>query len=138
RATRTQRLAHRHEQVAFAGRDAAHLDERRRGGLGVPPRSHPRRPLELPLLPRRVEPMQLDVLFLALVEAVDADDHALARLDLLLVAERGLLDLALDEALLDRRDRAAALVDLRNQLTRPGLELVGERLDEVGAAERIG
>ena len=53
-----------------------------------------------------VGPLQLDVLLPGLLEAIDAHDHALARLDLLLVAERRLLDLALDEALLDRGDRA--------------------------------
>ena len=52
--------------------------------------------------------------------------------------ERRLLDLALDEALLDRLDRAAQLVDPLDQLPGPLLELVGERLDEVRAAERIG
>ena len=48
------------------------------------------------------------------------------------------LDLALHPARLDRRDRAAELVDPLDQLERARLELVGERLDEVGAAERIG
>ena len=58
---------------------------------------------------------------------VHADDHALARLDLLVVAERRLLDLPLDEAALDRLDRAAELLDLVDQLQRPRLELVGQR-----------
>ena len=84
--------------------------------VGVALRAHPRRPLELAALGLGVEPVQLDRLLVVLVEAVDADDHALARLDLLLVAERRLLDLVLDEALLDRRDRAAELVDALDQL----------------------
>ena len=78
------------------------------------------------------------MLLVGVGEGVDADDHALARLDLLVPAERRLLDLALDEALLDRSDGAAELVDPLDQLARALLELVGERLDEVGAAERVG
>ena len=56
-------------------------------------------------------------------EAVDADDDALAGLDLALELVRRLLDLVLGEALLDRRDRAAELVDPRDQLQRALLEL---------------
>ena len=59
-------------------------------------------------------------------------------LDLLLPAERRLLDLALHEALLDGGDGAAELVDTRDQLLAPVLELVGERLEEECATERIG
>ena len=88
--------------------------------------------------PSRVEPVQLDLLGVRLDEPVDADDDPLARLDLARVAERRLLDLALDEPLLDRRDRAAELVDALDQLPRALLELVGERLDEERAAERVG
>src|SRR5215211_2212351 len=41
----------------------------------------------------RVEPMELDALRLVRREAIDADDHALSRLDPLLPAERRVLDL---------------------------------------------
>ena len=83
--------------------------------------------------------MQLDPLGLAVVgEGVDADDRALARLDLARPGVGRSLDLGLDEAGLDRRDRAAELVDPADQLERAPLELVGQRLDEVGAAERVG
>ena len=82
--------------------------------------------------------MQLDRLLAVLREPVDADDHALAGLDLGLVAEGRLLDLTLDEPLLDRLDRATQLVDPFDQLARTLLQLVRHRLDEVGAAERIG
>ena len=87
-----------------------------RGLVRVPLGPHPRRALELPPLRVRVEPVQLDRLRLLLAVAVDADDHALARLDLGRVLERRLLDLPLDEALLDRRDRAAELVHPLDQL----------------------
>ena len=49
-----------------------------------------------------------------------------------------LLDLALHESGLDRRDRAAELVDPLDQLAGALLELGRERLDVVGAAERVG
>ena len=99
---------------------AARADGRERalGVLRVPLRPHPRRSLELTPLRVGIEAVQLDVLLLGLGEAVDADDHALARLDLLVPAEGGVLDLALDEALLDRGDGAAELVDPLDQLAR--------------------
>src|SRR5581483_6732619 len=104
---------------------------------GVALRPDARGPLELSLLRGGIEPVQLDALRLGLGEAVDADDRALAALDLLLPLEGGLLDLVLHEALLDRLDRAPELVDALDQLPGACLELVGERLDEVRAAERV-
>jgi len=61
---------------------------------------------------------------LAIGKLVDANDHLLPRFDLLRVGESGLLDLALDEALLDRGDRTAELVDPLDQLTGTLLELI--------------
>ena len=81
------------------------------GLLGVPLGAHAGGPLELPALGARVEAMQLDLFRRSFRVAVDTDDHALAALDLLLPFERGLLDLVLHEASLDRLDRAAELVD---------------------------
>ena len=71
-------------------------------------------------------------------EAVDADDDPLAGLDLALDPVRGLLDLALLVAGLDRRERAAHRVDLVEVLVRGRLELVGQRLDEVVPASGSG
>ena len=115
RGLRAERLAHRREEVLGAARDA-HLGERARVRIGVALGPHARGPLELPPLGLRVEPVELDRLGVLLDVAVHADEHALAALDLLLVAKGGLLDLGLDEALLDRRDRAAELVDAPDQL----------------------
>ena len=53
-------------------------------------------------------------------------------------ANAGVLDLRLDEPLLDRRHGPAELVDPLDQLAGPLLELRRQRLDEVGAAERVG
>src|SRR5919108_611393 len=72
-----------------------------------------------------------------LLVAVHAHDHALAALDLLLEPEARLGDLALRVALLDRLDHAAELVDLAELGIGRLLEAIGERLDEVGAAERV-
>ena len=66
---------------------------------------------------------------------VDADDDVLAGAVALLVAPGRLVDLVRDE--LDRVDRAAELVDLLDQLPARALDLVGQRLDEVGAGERV-
>src|SRR3954469_24132905 len=138
RAARTQRLAHRWEQVRLAPRGLADVPDRGGRVLPIPLGPHPCRPLELALLRGRVDVQELDPLAGILLERVDSDDDALACLDLLLVLERGSLDLLLDEAGLDRRDGPARLVDAPDQLPRARLQLVGQRLDVVRAAERIG
>ena len=68
---------------------------------------------------------------------VDADDPAAAGVDLALQLEARVGDLALGEVLLDRLDHAAELVDAREVRVGAALELVGQRLDVVGAAERV-
>src|SRR5581483_7377308 len=66
-----------------------------------PPAQRPH-PLDLLALERRVDLEQRRLVVLVDGEPVDADDHALPRLDLLLVAKRRLRDLALEEVVLDR------------------------------------
>ncbi len=73
----------------------------------------------------------------ASVEAVHPHDHPLAPLDLGRVAVRGLLDLALDEALLDGGHGPSEVFDPVDQLEGAALQLVREGLDEVGPSERI-
>ena len=136
-AARAQAPAHRREQVRIAPGGAADGVERVCRRRGVPLRAHARGALDLASLGGRIEPVQLDRLPRLAAEDVHTDDRALARLDLLLPAERRRLDLALDEALLDGRDGAADLVDPLDQLPRARLELVGQRLDVVRAAERV-
>ncbi len=68
---------------------------------------------------------------------VDADDHAPMLLDLPLLAHRALGDLPLEPPLLDATHHAALLLDLGEDRLGFALELVGERLDVVRAAERI-
>ena len=75
--------------------------------------------------------------FVRLLEAVDAHDHALARLDLPLVPEGRVLDRPLHVAALDRLARAAARLDLVDQAQRLALERVGRGLDGVAATERV-
>src|SRR5919198_3859581 len=138
RAPGSQGLPHRHEQVFVAPRHPPHLLERGRGGRPVTFCPHARRPLQLPPLRLRVDPLELDRLRLRLDEPVHADDYPPARLDLRVVPVRRLLDLALHEPLLDRLDGAPQLVHPLDQLPRLLLELPRERLDEVRAADRAG
>ena len=75
---------------------------------------------------------------LVVAEPVDPDDDLVARLDRPLDAVGRLLDLALLEAALDRRERAAHRLDLVEVRPGGGLELVGQALDVVGARQRVG
>src|SRR5262245_14509521 len=68
-------------------------------------------PVDLLALERRVDAEDLRRLLVLELVAVDAHDDALTRLDLALVAERGLGDLALEEVFLDRGDHPAELLD---------------------------
>ena len=81
--------------------------------------------------------MELQRTLVGLAVLVDADDDAPARVDLVLQLEGGVGDLALGEVLLDRGDHPAQLVDLGEVVVGLALELVGQRLDEVRAAERV-
>ena len=71
-------------------------------------------------------------------EPVDADDRPLARFDLLVDLERLVGDQALQVAVLDGAHHAAVRLEVVHDLDDLLLGRVGERLDEVGAAERIG
>src|SRR5262249_11342683 len=75
--------------------------------------------------------------WLLLNERVDADDDALPGLDLALPAIRGLVNLLLHPARLDRGQHAAHLIDSRDQLRCPAFPLRREMLDPIAAAERI-
>ena len=113
-----ERLAEGREEVLGGLRGAAHVGDRRLDPGRVAARPQRRSPFTLGALDRWVEPVELDPLRLVHRVSVDTDDHALALLDLALPAERGLLDLLLHPAGLDRRDCAAELVDPRDQLGR--------------------
>src|SRR5436190_17393310 len=133
-----ERVLHRIEQVVGALGGGADARERGvDGGLVAPGAELPQpRDLEGDRLLVDAEDgrggdFPLDVL-------VDADDRALAARQRLLMAVGLFGDGPLHEALLDRRDRAAALGDLGHERLGPRLELVGQRLDEVGPAERVG
>ncbi len=88
-------------------------------------------------LDRRVHPQRLVAVLLLGPEPVDADHGPRAVLDALQDRVRRVLDLALLVALLDRGDRSPALFDLFHQFTGGVLDLVGQRLDRVGAGERV-
>ena len=84
-----------------------------------------------------VDAMDRRLAVVALGVAVDADDDLIVIVDLLLQLERRVGDLALRVVALDRLDHAAELVDLGEVGVGLLLHLVGQRLDEVGAAERV-
>src|SRR4029079_8459445 len=86
----------------------------------------------------RVDPEDLRLAGVALRVAVDADDDAVAGLDLVLELEARVGDLALREPALERLDHAAELLDPAEVVVRERLHAVRQRLDEVGAAERVG
>ncbi len=68
---------------------------------------------------------------------VHADQDATARLDIALELLGGARDLPLEPAGFDSLDHATHRLDFREQAFRLALQLVGERLHEVGAAERV-
>src|SRR5471032_3162509 len=138
RAACAQRVPHRHEQILGTRRRAAHARKRSFCLGRIARRPYLGGALELAALGRRVDLLELDRLLRLGNVRVDADDRALATLDLELPPERSLLDLALHVSLLDSVDGAAEAVDVLDQLPRTRLELAGERLDVERAAERVG
>ena len=131
-----ERLA---EASVVLGRRRAQRGERALDLALVTARTVRSQPVDLPLLGCRIDALELGLDRLALVhEAVDSHDRLLARLDAQLRLEGLLLDALLHPARLDRRDRAAQLVDLGDQPLRLFLQRVGQLLDVVRAAERIG
>src|ERR1700722_2436414 len=93
--------------------------------------------VDLLLLERGINPQDRQLALVALGEAVDADDRAAARIDLLLELEGGVGDLALRKAALDGLDHPPELVDLVKVLVGARLHPVGQRLDEIRAPKRI-
>ena len=70
-------------------------------------RARPREPVDLALLDDRVDVQQVRLLLVGRDVLVDPDDHAVAGLDLLLMAERRVGELALEVPRVDRRHDAA-------------------------------
>ena len=71
-------------------------------------------------------------------EPVDADDDLVAAVDGLLGRVGGVLNLALDQALLDGGERAAGRVDAPRSAPRASCSIASRaRLDRPGAADRI-
>ena len=70
-------------------------------------------------------------------EFIHADDHFCSGLDLSLECGGGLRDLALEPAAFDAPHHASDGRDLREERLCLAFQLIGERLDVVGPAERI-
>ena len=122
-------------QVALAAAGLSQLVEPGAYGLVVALPLEGLEALELLALRARVELEDLGVVDLLGHVAIDPHDDVLLEPVALVVPEGGLLDLGADE--LERLHRAAERVDALDQLERTGLDLVGQRLDEVGARERV-
>ena len=140
RAVRAQRVAQRRQHVRGSARGLAHRGERGVGLAGVAPGAHARGALDLAPLGLRVDrcssirrrPIRSTY---ALTPTIDA----LARLDV--AAASGTPPSRSRPARSPASiagDGAAELVDPLDQLPGARLELVGQRLDVVRAAERIG
>src|SRR5262249_53850762 len=106
-ATGAQRLAHRRQKVRIAACGLAHALEEGGGFFWVPFSEHRRRACGLPPCACGGDPMQLVLSAVSRDVLFHADDPLPPRLYLLRVGKGGLLDLALDKALFDRRDGAA-------------------------------
>src|SRR3954447_21433720 len=135
RAAGAQRFLDRGQQIAVAAR---HVTEGLQALIElalVAPLLPLLQPRELALLRFRVDLEGVDVVDLVADVLVDADDDVLAGAVALLVGDRGLLDLLLDE--LERVHRSAQVLDLLHQLPGALLDLIGQGLDEVGAGEGI-
>ena len=127
------RLDERREEVVGAPRGLLDPPERRLPGGRVALRPDAPDGLDLAPFPLRVDRLEGRRRGRLVAEAVHADDDPLAGLDLALGAVRGLLDLALLEAGLDRREGSSEPVDLGEKIAGRRLELVRERLHEVAS-----
>src|SRR3954447_799021 len=138
RAVRARRVEQvRHEVLAITRRGLAQPRKLALDARAVAPRPHPLHAVDLLALERWVDPQRRDLPVVLVAVGVHAHHPAPAGVDLGLQLEARVGDLALREVLLDRVDHAAELVDAREVRVGLPLELVGERLHEVGAAERV-
>src|SRR6202140_3359600 len=85
----------------------------------------------------RVDAEDLDRYLFVDCEVVDPDHDPELPLELLLIAKRGVGHLLLEKARLDRRNDPAEVFDALEVDLRLALHLIGQRLDEIAAAERV-
>src|SRR6266542_2458339 len=124
----------RQEVLAAAGRPLHRL-ERTRGGIAVAPLPQPLEPLGQAGGHGGIRLKEIGRRRRVGHEVVHADDDAGLALYPLLMAVRGVLDLALHER--DGVDGAAHAVDLGDVVLRLFLDPSSEPLDRIGAAQRI-
>ena len=90
------------------------------------------------LLNARIDPQKRDFHFFAFQqEVIDADDYSFVCLDLALVPLGRIGDLSLEVANLDRLEHTPELVYLLEVFVGAALHLIGQRLYEVLAGQRI-
>src|SRR6185503_2328273 len=134
RTGRVQQKRHRIRAAAGSG-----LERRQRPADlgGIAPCAQLLEPGQLTLACRLIDVKRTDA-FPRLDEVIDADDDLLLRLDGLLRAVRAVGDLTLRVAPLDSLHHPAHRVDRFEIGQRLFLELRGQRLEEIRAAQRIG
>src|ERR1044071_3110242 len=93
--------------------------------------------LNLAALHSLTDPESFDWRFVGLCECIDADNNALARIDLSLVCQRFALDFALRITDLDGANHAAHFIELGKIAERFALKTISQPLDVIGAAQRI-
>src|SRR5579864_7809932 len=126
----------RHEILSVAGSLFDAGDGRLPGG-SVAAGAQGAEALELPALESRIDTLNLRRLVTLGLEAVDPDHDLLQAVDRLLEVIGGVLDFTLHVTKLDSAQRAAEMVDLGQVSVGARLDLVGERLDEIRAGQRV-
>jgi len=134
---RLDRMDNRRHEIVGAARRGADRVERRSPGALVSLGPYATKARDLSGFDLRIDPQHLDLLRLGRGERVDPDHDGLAGVDRQLRPVRRFLDLALDQPLLDCGERAPGGVNPRQQGARPGLDPVGQLLDQVRAGHRI-
>jgi hypothetical protein len=138
RRVRLDRFDQRRQEVFRAARGVLEPAHRRLPRSRIALRPHPAHARDLAALGLWVDPLDRRRGARGLVaEAVDADYHLVARVDRPLGAVGRLLDRTLLEAVLEGRERPAHRVDLVEVALGRPLQLGGEGLHEVRAAQRI-
>src|SRR5229473_4890239 len=122
-------------QVVTGASGRLQLLETMRDARVVAPRPQRLEPAHLALLGLGTDPQGGDVAALAVLVGVHAHDDPFVGLELALELEGGIGDLSLEEPVLDAAEHAALRIDLVEVTLRAALQLVGELLDEIGAAQ---
>ena len=99
--------------------------------------AYPGHPLLLAFFQGQIDPQQFVVVVFLDREIVHPDNNLLPGFNGLLIAERGVVNLALLIAVLNRLDGSAQRVDPLDILDRLGLQFVGQGFDKIRTGQRV-